>query len=80
MAIPDYQSIMLPLLQLAGDGQEHRSRDAILTLGEQFHLTPEEMTALLPSGQDYIFANRCGWARTYLKKAALIQYPARGKF
>lgn len=80
MAIPDYQSIMLPLLELAGDGQEHRSRDAILALGEHFHLTPEEMTVLLPSGQDYLFANRWGWARTYLKKAGLIQYPVRGKF
>jgi len=80
MPIPDYQSIMLPLLQFAADGAEHRSRDGIAALAQHFQLTPEEVAALLPSGQDYVFGNRWGWARTYLKKAGLIAYPTRGKF
>jgi len=80
MPIPDYQSIMLPLLQFAKDGAEHRSRDGITALAQHFHLTPEEVAVLLPSGQDYVFGNRWGWARTYLKKAGLISYPIRGKF
>jgi restriction system protein len=80
MPIPDYQSIMLPLLQFASDGGEHRSRDGITALAQHFNLTPEEVATLLPSGQDYLFGNRWGWARTYLKKAGLIAYPSRGKF
>jgi restriction system protein len=80
MPIPDYQSIMLPLLQFAADGEEHRSRDGITALAQHFNLTPEEVATLLPSGQDYLFGNRWGWARTYLKKAGLISYPSRGKF
>jgi restriction system protein len=80
MPIPDYQSIMLPLLQFASDGAEHRSRDGITALAQHFNLTPEEVAMLLPSGQDYLFGNRWGWARTYLKKAGLIAYPSRGKF
>lgn len=80
MAIPDYQSIMLPLLQLAEDGNEHRTKDAIAELARQFGLTDEELAKLTPSGKDVIFGNRYGWARTYLKKAGLIRYTAWGKF
>jgi len=80
MAIPDYQTIMLPLLKLAADGKEHYTRDAINTLANQFRLTEQERKELLPSGVDRIFDNRAGWARTYLKKAGLIDYPKRGYF
>lgn len=80
MAIPDFQSIMLPLLQIASDGQDHRSRDAVNALAEHFALTEKELAELVPSGQDYLFANRWGWARTYLKKAGLLEYPSRGLF
>ncbi|MBU4315292.1 restriction endonuclease [Patescibacteria group bacterium] len=78
MAIPDYQTIMLPLLQLAGDQQEHKFREAIETLADSFNLTTEERKELLPSGQQEIFNNRVGWARTYMKKAELIESPKRG--
>lgn len=80
MAIPDYQSLMLPILKLASDGEEHRNRDAVAQLGQEFQLTEEELTKLTASGQDYLFSNRNGWARTYLKKAGLIRYASRGKF
>lgn len=80
MAIPDYQTIMLPLLQLAGDGQEHRFRDAIEQLASQFELTDSERSELLPSGTAPLFDNRVGWARTYLKQAGLLQSPKRGIF
>jgi restriction system protein len=80
MPIPDYQSIMLPILQLASDGEEHRTRDAIATVARTFNLTEEELGRLNPSGSDYVFGNRFGWARTYLKKAGLIHYTAWGKF
>ena len=80
MPIPDYQSIMLPLLQLASDGAEHRTRDAIGQLAQVFQVTEEELGELTPSGKDYVFGNRYGWARTYLKKAGLIQYTGWGRF
>ena len=67
MAIPDYQTIMLPLLKLANDGQEHFLRDAVEMLAEEFGLTEEERKELLPSGQQAVFVNRVGWARTYSK-------------
>jgi restriction system protein len=78
MAIPDFQSIMLPLLKYLEDKKEHHIREAIETLSQQFGLTPEERKTLLASGQQYVFDNRVGWARTYLKKAGLIETTRRG--
>lgn len=80
MPIPDYQTCMLPLLKLASDGADHSLRDAVETLAEQFKLTPAERAELLPSGQQWIFNNRVGWARSYLKKACLLDSPRRGIF
>lgn len=80
MAIPNYQSIMLPLLKFASDDKEHSLREAIDYLADEFKLTDEERKKLLPSGQQAIFNNRTGWARTYLKKARLLKSPQRGYF
>lgn len=80
MPIPDYQTIMLPLLQSVADGAEHSTRAAVERLAFAFNLTQEEQTELLPSGQQTIFANRVAWARTYLKKAGLVDSPRRGLF
>lgn len=75
--IPDYQSIMLPLLQLLEDKQEYKVREIIERLAAQFQLTDEERKTLLTSGTQYVFDNRVGWAKTYLKKAGLIDFPKR---
>jgi restriction system protein len=80
MAIPDYQSIMLPLLKLAGDGEEHSLRETIDTLADRFDLTNEERRELLPSGRQPTFDNRVGWARTYMKKAGLLKATRRGYY
>ncbi len=80
MAIPDYQTCMLPFLQHLADGSEHSLRDTEEALAEHFDLTPAERAELLPSGQQGIFKNRIGWARTYLKKAGLIEAPKRAVF
>lgn len=80
MAIPDYQSIMLPLLKFAGDRQEHSLRETIEALADEFNLTDEERRELLPSGQQATFDNRVGWARTYLKKAGLLISTRRGYY
>ena len=76
--IPDYQSIMLPLLQLISDGKEYRMRDVTDTLADQLGVTEEERKELLPSGAAPIFYNRTAWAKTYLKKAGLIDSPKQG--
>jgi len=71
---------MLPLLRLASDRQEHQLRTVIEILADEFSLTNEERNELLPSGSQAVFANRVGWARTYLKQAALIDASRRGSF
>ena len=80
MAIPDYQTCMLPFLRFFGDSREHSLRETEESLGKTFKLSDAERAELLPSGQQGIFKNRIGWARTYLKKACLIEAPKRGVF
>ncbi len=80
MTTPDFQTIMLPLLQLSSDDNVHYIHDAVNQLADDFELTEEERTKLLPSGQQPIFYNRVGWSRTYLKKAGLLEDPKRGYF
>lgn len=78
MGVPDYQSIMLPLLKLTNDCEEHSLHELIEELSENFNLSDEDMKEFLPSGKQPVFDNRVGWARTYLKKAGLIEYKRRG--
>ena len=79
MPIPKYQELMLPILKIASNGIEHNFRDLIETLAKEFELTEKEKRELLANGQP-IFDNRVGWAKTYLKKAGLIEIPKRGIF
>src|SRR5579862_47827 len=80
MAIPDYQTLMLPVLKVAGDGQEHRIGDVIKGLAREFTLTEEEEHRLLPSGMQATFANRVGWAKSYLVQAGLLEATKRAHF
>lgn len=80
MTIPDYQSIMLPLLKFAGDKKEHSIREAIDHIADLFKLSEEQKKEVLPSGRSYIIDNRVGWARTYLKKAGLLEDTRRSHF
>jgi restriction system protein len=78
MTIPDYETLMLPLMKLAGDRKEHSIREYIDELAKEFNLSTEERRRLLSSGKQEIFDNRVGWARTYLKKAGLLDITRRG--
>jgi len=80
MAIPDYQSIMLPLLNYLKDKKEHSLRETIDYLADMFKLSDEERKELLPSGQQSTWDNRVGWARTYMKKAGLIESTRKAYF
>ncbi|MEZ7884781.1 MAG: restriction endonuclease [Bacteroidales bacterium] len=78
--IPDYQTLMLPLLKLISDGKEHKYRDIIEKLASEFKLSEEEKRIFLASGKQAIFDNRVGWAKAYLKKACLLDSPKRATF
>lgn len=78
MAIPDFQSAMLPLLKLLSDQKPWRIRDTIDILAKEFNLSDEDLTAMLPSGRAPLFYNRVAWARTHMSKAGLITSPTRG--
>ncbi len=80
MPIPDYQTIMLPLLKFLGDKKEHSLTESTEYISKLFNLTDEERRELLPSGQQAIINNRVGWARTYLVKAGLLEATRRGYF
>lgn len=79
MAVPDFQSLMLPLLDFLKDGKHHTTAELYTYLAKVFNMTEEDRRELLPSGKQHVFENRVGWARTYLKKAGLLDSPERGK-
>src|SRR5208282_6870579 len=80
MPIPDYQSLMRPLLAFGSDGSEKNINDAINGIANQLGLTEDERHQLLPSGKQAIFSNRVHWARTYLDKAGAIKATRRAHF
>lgn len=80
MAIPDFQSIMLPLLKFCADGAEHTNREGINALAQEFALTEEEQKRFLPSGQQCVFDNRVAWARAHMKMAQFLENTRRGIF
>ncbi len=80
MAMPDYQSVFLPLLKLTAGGGEHSLREAVEVLPKEFALTESEAGELLPSGKQPKFYNRVQWAKTYLVQAGLLEATRRSHF
>ncbi|MBN9391547.1 MAG: restriction endonuclease [Chloroflexi bacterium] len=78
MAIPDYQSCMLPLLVCVSDRKDHKLSDIIDVVADYCHLTQEERNEFYPNGKKRIFYDRLNWAATYLKKALLLGSNGRG--
>jgi restriction system protein len=79
VSIPDYQSLMLPVLVASSKG-EVRIGQLVEDLADQLGLTPEERSELLPSGKQTVFSNRVHWAKSYLSKAHLVEITRRGHF
>ena len=79
MPIPDYQTLMLPVLRKAAQG-EAKVSEAVEEIADEFSLTDDERAELLPSGKQTIIANRVHWAKTYLKQAGLVDATRRGHF
>ncbi len=80
MAIPDFQTVMLPLLQFAADQQEKSLREAVAAISDKFNLSDDERVQRIPSGGMTTIMNRVGWASTYLRKAELLELTRRGYF
>ncbi len=79
MTIPDFQSLMRPVLMSLADGVTRRSRDVKDAMAEEFALSDEERAQMLPSGRQRTMDNRVGWALTYLRQAGLVDQPSRGR-
>jgi len=81
MAVPDYQSLMLPLLRFVGGKKDETSTgEAVEALARELNLTDEDLKEMLPSGIQFTFVNRVGWAATYMKKAGLLEATRRGYY
>jgi len=78
MAIPDFQTLTLPVLRYFGDEKAHSKDEVLSVLGKEFGLSDEELGELLPSGRQSRFDNRVAWAKSYLKQAGLLDNVARG--
>lgn len=79
MAVPDFQSAMLPFLEALQDGQQRTMREVTELLAEKFQLSEADRQEHLPSGPQPLFYNRVAWAKTHLKHAGLIENAVRGK-
>lgn len=80
MAIPTYDKFYRALLEVLSDGEVHNTKETLEYCENAFHLSGKDKEAMLQSGRQTILANRVGWARTYLKKAGLINAPSRGHY
>ncbi len=78
MSIPGYQDTMGPVLRATADGGEHRIKDVVVAVANEFGLTPIDLEVRIPSGQP-LFSNRVHWAATYLKKAGLLEPAGRAQ-
>lgn len=80
MSIPTYDKFYRSILKFLSDGKLHNSKEMVSYAARDFKLSKEDMALILPSGRQTILANRVGWAKTYLKKAGLIDNPSRGQY
>ena len=79
MAIPDYQTLMLPVLEYASGG-ETSVRDCVAALADKLGLSQDERSELLPSGKQAVFSNRVHWAKSYLVHAGILEATRRAHF
>jgi restriction system protein len=79
MNIPDFQSFLLPSLQLAAT-RDVRVRDSLDFISDKFDLTEEDREVLLPSGKRTVVASRLSWALYYLARAGMLENNTRGVY
>lgn len=77
MAVPKFDELTKPLLEVIKDGESYTIKDVTTMLAQRLNLSSTDLADMLPSGRQTVFKNRVGWAKTYLLKAGLIESPAR---
>src|SRR5436305_9283801 len=80
MSVPDFQSLMLPMLKIAGDGNEHTTSEVVEMVAQHLGLSEIDRNEMLPSGKQRKFDNRVNWTKTYLQKALLLSSTGRSRF
>lgn len=81
MAVPDFQALFVPVLKQCADGEERGMREVREGIAKALEIPVEDLEEMLPSGKQTVFANRVGWAGTYLRKAGLLEAGAgRGRY
>lgn len=80
MAIPDFQTLMAPLLRHFADGREHNNHETVDSMARELGLSEEEKTQPLPSGRQAVFANRVAWAKAHFKRAGLLEATGWGVY
>ena len=80
MSIPDFQSLMLPVLRQLKSGGEQTPSSVRTAVASMFKLSKDDLASLLPSGRQAIFSNRIAWALGYLKQGGLVESPRRGLY
>lgn len=80
MPIPDFEALMLPVLRLTGDGNEHTSTEMRERIAKQLKLSEGELAEHYASGSQPVFSHRVRWAVQYLKEAAALQWVRRGVY
>ncbi|HMO64533.1 MAG TPA: restriction endonuclease [Verrucomicrobiota bacterium] len=80
MAVPDFQSLMRPLLECVSDGGAHSIPECQQAISQSLRLRPEDVSQMLPSGRQSLLANRLHWAKTHLRMAGLVESTGRGVF
>ena len=78
MAVPDFQSMMLPLLEAIADGAEHSNSVAYDSVAKQMKIAADDLQLMHSGGEQTVFYNRVAWGKTYLKKGGLLKSPKRG--
>ena len=79
MSVPDFQQMMLPLLTIVADGEEHTIGEIIDGLAAHFHVTDDDRRDMLPSGKESRFDNRARWAGFHLRKAGILESTGWGR-
>jgi restriction system protein len=80
LPVPDFQTLLLPMLKVTQDRAEHTTGEVIKRLAQEFSLSPDDRDELLPSGTQRRFDNRVNWAAAHLRKAGLLESVGRGRF
>ena len=80
MAIPDFQTMIAPLLRYLANGSERSNPDTVSAMAREFNLSEDERAQLLPSGGQTVLANRVAWAKAHFKQAGLLEATSRGVY